>query len=45
MVVEDGKGLCNSWSVCELVLLTLGNEEQTRTKRIEGGTEGWERGK
>lgn len=34
---------CVTAGVCELMLLTLGNEEQTRTKRIEGGIEG-ERG-
>lgn len=34
-MVEDGKA-CVTAGVCELMLLTLGNEEQTRTKRIEG---------
>lgn len=31
---------CVTAGVCEPMLLTLGNEEQTRTKRIEGGMEG-----
>lgn len=31
---------CVTAAVCALMLLTLGNEEQTWTKRIEGGMEG-----
>lgn len=31
---------CVTAGVCELMLLTLGNEEQTRTKRTEGGADG-----